>query len=158
MRKALFLSSAAALFAVLLLPCKVSSQERLAVEGHVIGYQVYRVKSVSFPQMSTVLFRVQRIVEGRENSSYLLIKIWKNPVTVDYADDNFGNKKTMRYDLERQKFCDDKLTRFTGSLKPNKTNSFIQYSESFVLMPDVEIGSLPLKVKLPCYIESKSAQ
>lgn len=134
----------------------VLAQSDLVVHGNVLGYQLYRIQSTTLPQMNTLLFKINKVVEGKERSEFILIKFWKESLDTDYARENFGLSRTSRFSLERQKFCDEKVKRFTGKGLPNGDNAFVGYSEIFRLMPSVDLNSLPISKRLPCYLESRS--
>ena len=130
---------------------KVSAKTDLTVEGNVLGYELYSLRPISnitFP----VLLKVTNVVDGAEKSEYivvLMLNLYK-----EYAEENFGLDKVAKFKLRRQSFCDRKIKYLFRAGSIIEDGKIVQTPQTFTLISGVEKNSLPLKEKVPCYIES----
>lgn len=129
----------------------VSAENDLIVEGNVVGYELHEIRPISnitYP----VLLKVTKVTNGVEKSEYIVVKMLN--LYKEYADENFGIDKTTKFRLQRKTFCDTKIKDLFRSGSIIENGEIVQTSQTFNLVRGVEKNSLPLKKKIPCYIES----
>lgn len=141
----------AQMFFVVINSTTVSAQNDLFVEGNVLGYELYEVRPVSnvlFP----VLLKITKVVNGVEKSDYIVVKMLN--LYKEYAEENFGLNKITKFRLQRKTFCDTKIKNLFRPGLTIQNGKVVRKSQTFTLVPEVEKDLLPLKKKIPCYIES----
>jgi len=133
---------------------KVEARTQLVIEGNVLGYNLYANKPVSLPMLYPSLVRITKILKGKEKSQYVLVLF--SGLKKDFAMDKFGPDKILKFELERQTFCDNRIGNLMyPGLTLDDNGKVIETSQTFTLVPGVVKKSLPLKKKVPCYVISE---
>jgi hypothetical protein len=136
------------------LSLKVEARADLIIEGNVLGYNLYSIKSSSNPGlMYPALVKVTKVLEGEEKSQYILLLFGIGDR--GFAAENFGLNKTLTFKLKRQTFCDKKINSLMYPGLTLVNGKIVETSQTFTLVPGVDKESLPLKRKIPCYFVSQ---